>query len=466
MENYDVLIVGASTSGCWFAYQMAKRGHSVLVVEKELPEKVSRAYDIFHMSKAEIDEFDLQLPEEGDPVREFAFGSSPMWSPYGNYPKQGADFPTVGFHKHDYIMLMAERARQAGAKILYGAPFKDLLFDEQGKVVGAIYQGVDGSEQKAYAKIVADCSGIPAVARTKLPATSVVDNQKTGANDILYVVLYYINYVDKSVDPRSLDGFFMQYKSWSAPAGGGYDAILGIGAGHSFAYAEEVFKSQFLKNVKRPEFTVGKIERGLTPYKRSLYSFVDDGFIAIGDSACLTKPTSGEGCTSSLVLGKIAVEVISDLLKSGSPLTKENMWSINSRYMKAQGKDFDSLRPLLYGLIAISFDEAEYFFKNDVLFSQKILAGATNGIQLDNSDISAIIKGILKGIFTGKIKISTVSRVLKGLSQSSKIGKLYDNYPASPADFAEWKKKTDAVWKKIGSVMDTCDPEILKRVNK
>ncbi|MDE6302867.1 MAG: hypothetical protein K2M36_04715, partial [Clostridia bacterium] len=327
------------------------------------------------MSTAEMAQFDLDPLDESNPAREFRFEGSPMWSPYGNYPKRGEDFPTVGFHKHDYIMLMAERAKQNGAEIIYGACFKDLIFDEKGRVIGAKYVTQNG-EQEVFARIVADCSGIPAVARTKLPATSVVNNDKTTDSDILFVVLYYINYLDRQLDPRSLDGFFLHYKSWSAPAGDGYDAILGIGSGHSYAYAEEVFNSQFLKNVKRPAFTVEKIERGLTPYKRSLYSFVDDGFIAIGDSACITKPTSGEGCTSALVLGKIAVEVISKLLKSEGFLTKEKMWSINTRYMKDQGKDFDSLRPLLYGVIATSFDEGEYMFKNDVVFSQKILGGA------------------------------------------------------------------------------------------
>lgn len=34
MKTYDVFVVGASTTGCWFAYQMAKQGFKVLVIEK------------------------------------------------------------------------------------------------------------------------------------------------------------------------------------------------------------------------------------------------------------------------------------------------------------------------------------------------------------------------------------------------------------------------------------------------
>ncbi|MCH5190882.1 MAG: NAD(P)/FAD-dependent oxidoreductase [Oscillospiraceae bacterium] len=465
MEKYDVLIVGASTTGCHFAHKMTEKGFRVLVIEKEQPENVSRSYDIFHMSKAEIEQFDLELPDESNPVREFSFTSSPMISPYGNHPKEGGYFPVVGFHKHDYIMLMAERAKNSGAEIIYGASFEDFIFDDLGRIIGAKYK-TDEGEKEAFARIVADCSGIPSAARTKLPDTSVVENGKLSPRDVFFVVLYYVKYLDRELDPRSLDGFFMQYKSWSAPAGEDYDAILGIGAGHSFEYAEEVFHTQFMKNVKFPEFTVEKIERGLTPYRRSVYSFVDDGFIVLGDAACLTKPTSGEGCTSSLVLSEIAVEVISNFLKSDKFLTKERMWSINKRYMKAQGKDFDSMRPLLMGVIAPNFDEAEYLFANDIIFSQKILGGANSGIQIDGKDIADIIKGITKGIATKKLKSASIGKLLWGLKKSVEVGGHYDDYPDDPKDFPEWKEKAEELWSSIGSLADTCDPAIIEKLNK
>ena len=157
MEGYDILVVGASTTGCWFAERMAREGFRVLVIEKELPENVSRAYDIFHMSKPEMEQFGLVIPEEGSPLREFAFSGSPLISPYGKYRKGGSDIVTVGLHKHDYIMFMAERAQNSGAEIIYGADFKNLIFDEKGKVIGAEYTTTDGVK-RSYCKIVADCA--------------------------------------------------------------------------------------------------------------------------------------------------------------------------------------------------------------------------------------------------------------------------------------------------------------------
>ncbi len=463
MKKYDVLVVGASTTGCWFAYKMAEQGFDVLVIEKNQPDDVSREYDVFHMGEDDMINFDLVVPEEGDPLREFRFAHSTMISPYGNYPKACAEAPVIGLHKHDYIMAMAERAKKAGAEIVYGASFTDFIY-ENDKIVGATYKTVDG-ESDAYARIVADCSGIPAVARTKLPDDSVVGNFKLTNKDILYVVLYYAEYLKNDFNPRDLDGFFMQYKSWSAPSDNLNGAILGIGAFYGYDYAEEIFKNDFMKNVNFPEYKVERVERGMTPYHTSVYSLVDDGFIALGDAACHTKPTCGEGCTSSLVAGEIAVEVISNLLKSDKYLTKERMWSINKRYMMAQGKDFDSMRPLLMGIISMNYDEAEYLFQNDIMFSEKILGGMDTGLNLSAKDIADIVKGIASGIAKGKITPTTIGKLLKGLKYSGQVGALYDNYPANYEDFPEWKSKADKLWNEIGSVAEnTCDPEIFKKL--
>ena len=178
----------------------------------------------------------------------------------------------------------------------------------------------------------------------------------------------------------------------------------------------------------------------------------------------LTKPTCGEGCTSSLVQGEIAAEVISKLLSKGEELTRKNMWSINKRYMVAQGKEFDSMRPLLMGLIKMNFDEAEYLFANDVIFCDKILGGMDDGLNLATSDIVDMVKGIIKGVAKKKISVASIKALLKGLKQSDAVGKLYDAYPESVSGYLEWKEKADALWEEIGTLADTCDPEIMKKL--
>ncbi len=460
MKKYDVIVCGASTTGAYFAWKMAEKGHSVLMLEKEKAEDVSRAYDIFHMGRNDMEKFGLPIPKKGDPEYGFEFISGNVLSPYGNYPKKGSD-PVVGMHKHEYIMLMNKIAEEKGAEIIYDAPFKDFLLDENGKIIGAKYIS-NGEEVEVEASLVADCTGIPAVARTKLPDDAYCENLKLTPRDIFYVVLYYAKY-DDHVKARDLDGSFLQYKTWSAPSGDEHGAILGVGGNYSYEYAEEIFK-EFKKNVPWPKYTVDKTEKGMTPYHRGIYSFVEDGFIALGDTACLTKPTCGEGCTSSMYQIEIAVYVISKLLKEEKELTKENMWPINKRYIEVQGKDFDTMRPLLIGVVQASYDEAEYLFKHDIIFSQKILGGQGGDLTFTSAEIAKMISFIVGGVVSGKLKASTLKKIAKGLMQMIDLGKLYDEYPETPAGYFEWKKKADEKWAEIGKMADTCDEKVLNRL--
>jgi flavin-dependent dehydrogenase len=462
MKKYDIVIAGASTTGAWFAKKMAAAGHSVLVIEKQKPENISREYDIFHMGELDMKKFDLHIPKEGDDDYGFVFTSGRSYSPFGNYPKSGEE-TVIGMHKHEFIMNMNREAIDAGAEIIYGAAFSDFLKDEKGNIIGAKYI-TDEGEQQVEAQLVADCTGIPSAARRKLPDNAYVENFALKPEDIFHVVLYYAKYVDEKINPGDHHGFFMQYKSWSAPSGDDHGAILGVGASYSYGYAEEIFERDWKKNVPWPKYTVDKVEKGMTPYHRTLYSFVEDGFIAMGDTAFLTKPTCGEGCTSSLYQAEIAVEVISKLLKEGKPLTKENMWSINKRYFQVQGKDFDSLRPLLIAIVGYSYEEAEFLFKKDVLFSQKILGGMGQELDLSPADIVKMVAGFATGVATGKVKASNIKKTIEGLMQSMEVTKLYDEYPDSPAGYFAWKAKADELWKKIGKAADTCDPEILRKL--
>lgn len=90
--------------------------------------------------------------------------------------------------------------------------------------------------------------------------------------------------------------------------------------------------------MKLLRFTVLRTERGTTPYRRPPYSFVADGFFVSGDAAALTKPSAGEGVTSSMVQLRSRREEISRLLTEGGELTRARLWGINTRYVATQGK--------------------------------------------------------------------------------------------------------------------------------
>ncbi len=449
MNNYDIVIVGASTAGSYFARKMAEKGFSVLAIDKNSREKISPEYDVFHMEKKDMIKYGLPEVKVGDGICEFIFSDQYMMSAFSNYPKS-APTEVVGMHKHDYIVLMNDWASDAGAEIVYDAAYESLAYDENGRINGVTYIK-DGEKVSVNCRLVADCSGIPAVVRRSLPDGYGVEKFELTPDDILYVVLRYVDLPEEK--SRWMQSkFWLAYKSWLAPSAGS-DAILGIGACFGFDYVEKCFK-QFEKNAKLPPYTVKKIEKGRTPYHRAPYSFVSDGFIAMGDAACITKPNCGEGCTASLVLEEIAVKVASKAMENGAYPTREALWSINKLYNNTQGKEFASLMALLTGVVRHSPKANEYLFKHDVIFSEKILGGMGKELELSGGDILKIVLFVLIGILTLKIKISEIKSILHGLISSGKLTEHYEKFPETPEGFENWVNEAEILWKKAGKLSD------------
>ena len=460
MRKYDVAVIGASTTGSWFAKRMAENGFRVLMIEKQKKENVSRDYDIFHMGSKEMEKFGLTIPEKNEPDYAFEFTGGSAYSAFGNYPKPSFTH-VIGLHKHDYIMRMNEEAKKAGAELEYGASFSGFLFDESGRITGIRYKTEHGEEEVTCA-LAADCSGFAAVARTALPDTSAVENFRLLPQDLFYVILYYVRYADSHPKIEHTDSF-LQYKCWSAPSDDPKGGILGVGASFSFDYAEEMFK-EFRRRVPVAPYTVQKVEKSITPYHRPPHSFVDDGFIAMGDAACLNKPNNGEGCTSALYQAEIAVEVISDALREGGCLSKERLWPINTRYFADQGKMSCATRAALIGAAAMTEEENEYLFKHDVIFNQKIMAGLGGGLSLSMADILHHIRYISRAYIGGSLRKEYLHEVRIALKNALAVYKHYAAYPETPDGLGEWAQKANSIWEKVGLMSDKCDKSILERV--
>ena len=462
MRKYDIAVIGASTTGSWFAKKMAENGFKVLIIEKQTKENVSKDYDIFHMGFEEMKKFGLTIPEKNESDYAFEFTGGSAYSAFGNYPKPSFTH-VVGLHKHDYIMRMNREATEAGAEIEYGASFSGFLFDGSGQISGIRYKTENGEgEEEIACSLTADCSGFAAAARTALPDTSAVENFRLSPQDLFYVILYYVRYADNHPKVEHTDSF-LQYKCWSAPSDDPKGGILGVGASFSFDYAEEMFK-EFRRRVPVAPYTIQKVEKSITPYHRPPHSFVDDGFIAMGDAACLNKPNNGEGCTSALYQAEIAVEVISEALHEGGYLTKERLWPINTRYFADQGKMSCATRAALIGAAAMTEEENEYLFKHDVIFSQKIMAGLNGGLSLSAMDILHHIRYIAKATLDGSLRKEYLHEVRLALKNALAVYKHYSAYPQTPDGLGEWVQKANSIWDDVGLMSDKCDKAILERV--
>ncbi len=452
MKDVDLLIIGAATTGSYFARRMAEKGLSVLVIDTLSKDKIGSKYDIFHISERDFALFNLPKPQTGDNDWAFTFSDSTAYSAFGMHPKPSRN-PVIGMHLHDYTLRLNRWAEEAGAEIIYGASFRELCFDDKSRVCGAVYE-LSGETYEVHARLVADCSGIPSVARTSLPDSSLVDNFEIGPEDKFYVTLRYVNYPNRS-DHISASRSWTFYKTWEAPQHDPTGAIIGIGANFSFDFADKIY-SNFEKAIILPSYKLHHIERGATPYRRPPYSFVENGFIVMGDAACLTKPSAGEGITSSMVQADIAVDVITPLLLNNNDICAEALWPINKAYIEAQGKAFASQLAMLVGAVATSAAENDYFFEKDIIFSSKSFDALGEGKELQFSvrELIDIAVKMIVGIIAGRLRIKTIFSLLKAMSNSNKISRLYSQYPSNLEYFDSWKVKANALWSKCGSMAD------------
>ena len=446
MQSYDLIILGAGTSGAYLAKRMARRGHKVLVLERLPRDKVGTKYDIFHIERREFDRLEIPRPEEGDAAWAFEFEKNFNADPLTRFPKCQLN-PTVGLHMHEYTLLLIEEAEAAGAAFRFGCAFEDFLFNDDGKICG-VKAKLRGRSVSYGARIVADCTGMAAAGRLRLPDGYGVENTPLTDEDMFYVILRYVTLRD----PKDyLDGstFWAYYKAWIAPCADPHGAIIGIGACHSFDYAEQVY-AEMERVVPLPDYDLVKIERGRTPYTRNVYSMVADNFFVSGDAANLTKSVNGEGVTSSMVQLKQATEVLDRALKLGDT-SRRALWDINRYYNTTQGAEFAMLRALLVGVVnAAGFDEFQYVFESGIISDE--LLNALSGMPVPPEAILGAAKGFLRGVATKKLRTSTIKAAALAFKNAVEISNHYKRFPATEDGFDVWCKKADEIYAKIGKI--------------
>lgn len=439
MEKYDIVIIGAATSGAYFARKMAKKGYSVKVIEKLSPEKLGTRMDIFHVSQTDLKTYEMPTVKQGDPEWAFEFTDNHFSSPSNKYQVY-TTAKTVGLHMHEYVALMVKLAGEAGAEIEYSAEFREFVFTE-GAISGVRYETAEGMKELA-AKVVVDCSGSGAAARRALPNGYGVENFRLMPEDMFYVILRYAKFAGVQIN-----NFWLNTKSWTAPFSmDNTEKIIGTGAVRSFENAEKD-AAKLDAAAGLGEFEEVRVEKGTTPYRRPPYSLVADNFIVTGDAACLTKPDCGEGVTSSMVMMDIAADTLDTALRRGDT-SKKALWSINREYNRAQGADFSLVRAFLTSVVnCVSDDEIEYCFAEGIL-NGKFL----NGEKICAKDIVEAVTGVISGISHKNISGKTIAGVIKGASLGLALRQHYIGFPDDPSGFESWCRRSDRLWKKVGRI--------------
>ncbi|MBU2513459.1 NAD(P)/FAD-dependent oxidoreductase [bacterium] len=449
--NYDILIVGAGTAGVYFGWQMALRGHSVCIVERSKRENVGKRLEVFHIDSIKFSEFQVPPPEETSPEFFCKFDTGLFYAPDGSCQKE----VTYPFHVMSlplFLQRMFELAEEAGVHFEFETSFESLVL-KSGKIKGAEVKH-QNEIWKIEAGLLVDASGINAHVRSQLPQDYGIETFEPGPNEKFYVVLRYIKWLGTDYPKIQYTKSWSFYKTWLAPSTDESRAIIGVGATGSYDHGEEVLKD-FFNTIELPPYEIERFERGVTPFRRPPYSFVSDGFLCLGDAACLTKPFSGEGVTAAWKLCQIAADVVDNALKSGQLLSAEALWDINVQYYRNQGAKFAGILSTVPSAANTSKKENHYMFRKDIVFSSEDFTDMNRDFEMHLSmgKILKIVFNLISGVLTGNYSLASLKAMLKSVTISGKVRQHYENYPNTPKEFHSWMLVADTLWKQANAEM-------------
>ena len=435
----DVVVVGAGTSGCYFAWRLGQAGFSTIVLEKRRLEELGQHMDIFHMDEVRFVEFDLSLPAGDELIGYYPSGLA--WSPDLQVTNE-VRYAFYVMHKPSFQRRMQQYVRETGGEILERVEVIEPII-ENGSVVG-VRALRDGEPLEVRGKIVADASGINSVVRTRLPDEMGVENDPIRDDDTLFVCLEFRDDLGEG-HPTGLNFYPFHKSFWNPSRGTG--AILGIGQPGSYEYAWQKHREWREEYFGDPGKVIQR-KQGKTPYRRSPYSLVGNGFMVMGDAAFQTKPFSGEGVTSSFTACQIAAEVAADALRRDD-VSRESLWDYNVRYFREQGAKFASMFVQLPAAAELSRREVDYLFHHDIIFSgedfRQMNLNYENEMSLGQT-ISMALK-LVGGVLSGQFSFASLKRLLGVSSTAAKIKTLYQRFPADPAQFQEWVAEARPLWK-------------------
>jgi len=252
----DILIIGAGTTGVYFGWLMAKKGHTVQIIEKDARDQVAQRLEIIHFHPRTM--ADLEIPPPIDP------------------PELLFHYKSVLFSRLPlFLQRMYGIVGNDGVHIEFLCEFKELLFQNH-RIIGARVLK-ENEEFEILARLVVDASGIACSVRSSLPEDYGMERWKFNSHNRFFVILHYLKWSNPTEPHPEWGDVSPYYYIFFDPGYTKDEAIMGIAGPESFEKAEQLI-NELLKRENYPPFEIKKKEYGYFAYSRVPYSLVGGGF--------------------------------------------------------------------------------------------------------------------------------------------------------------------------------------------
>ncbi|MFC7142216.1 geranylgeranyl reductase family protein [Halosimplex aquaticum] len=439
-REYDVVVVGAGTAGCYAAATVAREGYDVALLERKpeeegghiacgdalkgagsFPDAIPQSKIDPAMTNTDVDHGRFEIPQE-DTVLEI--------------PVPGE---LAVIDRWEYGRRIIEGAEEAGADLHYDTLVQDVTQADDGTVTGV--RAMRKGEQIDYdAEIVIDGAGALSILQDKVDFdgstfdTNVSYQQFCSAYREVVTVDEPVEWSDALVfKPTERAAGYL----WYFPR-----TDTEINAGLGFQMTEEPMKlvDDLKRDLRdREEFEGATVEDKLgaaLPTRRPYDSAVAPGFIAAGDAAGLVNPTTGGGIGGAAHSGQYAGEQAIEAIEAGD-VSEDRLWEYNKNVMDHFGARFATLD--VYNIFVTAYDIDDLMGMLAALPAQNIAEGLYEG----ETEIGLWLK--LKTALKSFGHWGTIYDLYETKQLAERVLDHYEDYPDARAGFADWQARRDDI---------------------
>jgi len=444
IDEYDVVVAGAGTAGCYAAATIANEGLDVVIVERKDAEEAGHIACGDALKGA--DAFPEAIPKS---QLEPAFTNTGVDHGRFEIPQEDTvlEIPVPGelavIDRFEYGRRIIQGAENAGVDFHYDTVINDVIQTDSGRVTG-LRATRKGQPRTYAAEVVIDGAGSLSLLQDKADFsettfdTNVRYSQFCSAYREIVEVPEPVEWDDalvfKATDRAA--GYL-----WYFPR-----TATEINVGLGFQMNEEPM--QLVEALKRdlrnrPEFEGAEVKDKLgaaLPTRRPYDSAVAPGYMAVGDAAGHVNPTTGGGIAGAAYAGKYAGEQAVKAVSDGD-VSEENLWRYNTRVMDHFGGRYAGLD--VYNVLSTAVDVDDLMGLLASLPGEKLAEALYEG----STSMSFGLK--VKAAIQSFGYWGTIRNFYQTKSLADELLDHYDSYPTSPAAMANWTSERDAIMDRV-----------------
>lgn len=308
---------------------------------------------------------------------------------------------------------------------------------------GDVVYGVEFSNGETFeCDLVVDCGGVNSLVRRSLPQIFQIQNE-VNANDKLFVKREFFARPENCPRPEHPKKIYLKHKNENGISRCFLkkdDETSDVLVGRIGSLSDETYENA-IADLKEDNPVIGnKVSGGDAifeiPVRRPLSNLVANGYVLLGDSACMTIPIIGSGIGSGLKAAKMLADAVTSADKK--PFSKKNLYRYQLKFMREIGGKHAAIE-LVRNKLLSSRGEIDDLVKSGVMEGLASVVSGGSAKRLVKSFLALFFKyfSLWKTLFGVSIKAACV------VSHATKMPPRFDE-----KEFEKWRKKYDKPFNK------------------